>query len=201
MKLPIYLFLIIIGMPIWAILWNAPDATLWRVAEEAGGYVAVIVLLVLSPSLLRRLFGRRVRRPTARALARAEWPASLTNPEMEAFTLAWLRAHGWMAGYATDAEAEGTYLTAVRGPIMLTLLCDVAGEAMIPMTLRTFAQTSARLGAGHAVVLTLSRAALPQMAVEAAGAIGIRLLRVAELPQLDALAPAEPAPAGEPAHA
>jgi hypothetical protein len=193
MKLPIYLFLLVVGLPIWAILWTAPEQTLRQVAEESIGAVAVFALLLFAPRLLRRLFGRRTRRPSARAAGRLDWPASLTNAEMETFCLAWLRAHGWMASYATDAEAESTYLTAVRGQVVLTVLCDTAGEAMIPVTLRTFAQTSARLRATVPVVVTLSRAALPHPATEAARAAGVRLLRVAELAQLDALAEA-PAP-------
>ena len=200
MKLPIYSFLLIVVMPMWAILWTAPPETLRVVAGEAGTGLGLVVLALAAPGLLRRLFARRARRPVARAVAGLDWPASLTRAEMEAFCLAWLRSHSWSAGYTTEAEV--VYLAATRGGVTLTVLCDVAGEELNPATLRAFAQASERLRATHPVLLTLLRAALPHPATAAARAAGVMLLRVAELPRLDALASAgtqaepEPAAAG-----
>ncbi len=200
MKLPIYSFLLIVAMPMWAILWTAPPETLRLVAEEAGTGLGLVVVALAAPGLLRRLFARRPRRPTARAVAGLDWPVSLTRAEMEAFCLAWLRAHGWSAGYTTEADV--VYLAATRGAVTLAVLCDVAGEELNPATLRAFAQASERLLATHPVLLTLLRAVLPHPVTAAARAAGVRLLRVADLPQLDTLAPptapaeAEPAAAG-----
>ena len=189
MKLPIYSFLLIVVVPVWAMLWNAPPDTLRVVAEEGSAGLVLVAVALAAPGLLRRLFARRARRPVARAVAGLDWPASLTRAEMEAFCLAWLRSRGWSADYTTDADA--VYLAATRGAVRLAVLCDVAGEELNPATLRAFAQASERLLATHPVLLTLLRAALPHPATAAARAAGVRLLRVAELPRLDALAEAD----------
>ena len=200
MKLPIYLFLLIVGLPMWAMLWNAPADTLQRVGMEAGGTLLLFVIALSAPGLLRRLRRRRARRPSARAVAGLDWPARLNRAELEAFCLEWLRTQGWSAAYTTDPDpqAEGVYLMATREAVTLTVLCDVGGEELNPATLRAFAQASQRLRATHPVLLTLTRATIPPPAAAAARGAGVMLLRVRELPTLNNLAPPAPASAAEP---
>ena len=93
-------------------------------------------------------------------------------------------------------ETEGIYVLATEGPTTVGIMCDQGGEELNPAVIRTFALEATTQGVTHPVLLTLLRGKLPPPAEHAARAAGVRLLRVAELPQLDGLVPAA---ASEPA--
>jgi len=198
MGFPIFSFLLLFCAPVAAIMYWVPMSSVLRSAAVTGIAALLLAVAFFAPRLLRRAFGRRERQPTARALARPSWPAGLSRKEMETFCGAWLSARGWTVALATDPdpEAEGVYVLATRADApMLAVLCDQRGESLNPADIRAFAVESGRLGASHAAVLTLRPGPLPHPAVEAARQTGVRLLRVAELPQTDALIRApEPAP-------
>jgi hypothetical protein len=155
-----------------------------------------VILLVVAALLLRRLLPRlrfrRVRRPNPRTLAALDWPRNLTRGELEAHCAAWLRVQGWEVTLSTDPapEAEGVYILAAKGPTTVGIMCDHRGEDFNPAIIRTFALEASFIGVTHPVLLTLLRGPLPHPAEHAARAAGVRLLRVPDLPQLDALVPA-----------
>jgi Restriction endonuclease len=192
MKFPILSFAILFGLPMACIIASLPPTSLHDVAKTTGLAVLLAVAAVLLTVLLGRLFRRRRRVPSARALARLAWPDSLSRGEMEGFCAAWLRSRGWTVTLTTepDEESPGVYLIARRGGASLTVLCDPRGEDLNPAGIRAFAFAAARAGDTRPVLLTLARRTLPHAAEAAARQAGVTLLRVAELPTLDALAPA-----------
>jgi len=159
--------------------------------------LALIVALLLIARLLRVRRARRLRTPSASALAEPNWPADLSRAELEGYAIAWLRAHGWAVtlGSGPDPKAEAVYILARRGAVTLGVLCDQEFEEFNPAIIRTFALDIGVLGATQAVLLTMAPGPLPHPAEPAARAAGVRLLRVAELAELDALAPAATEPA------
>jgi hypothetical protein len=192
MRLPIFFFVVLFGLPMATIIVNLPLEALRKVELAVGLAVLLAVAVVLLPRLLRRLSRRRDRVPTARALTDLAWPESLNRSEMETFCFAWLHAQGWTVSLATDPDwgAEGVYLMAHRGGTTIAVLCDPRGEELNPAAIRAFAQAGAQLGATGFVLLSLPRNELPSPAQAAARQAGVTLLRVADLPQLNALAPA-----------
>lgn len=194
MKLPILSFTILFLMPMAAIIATLPLESLRHVEKVIGIAVLLAVAAALLPGLLRRMLRRRPRVPSARALARFEWPESLSRSEMEAFCVAWLRTQGWTVTLTADPdeEAEDVYLSARRAGATVTVLCDPRGEELNPAGIRAFALAAAQAGGTHAVLLTLARRKLPHPVEAAAREAGVTLLSVADLPRLDALAPTLP---------
>jgi hypothetical protein len=192
MNFAILCFLVLFCLPMAIIMAALPPQTLMAVAEQTGVAALLFVAALLLPRLLRPLRRRRERRPTARALARLDWPRSLTRGELENHCAAWLRSHGWQVTLASDPEknAEAVFVMASHGDTTVAVLCDRQGEELNPATIRAFAHAATELGATRHVLLTLRRGKLPPPAEAAARQAGVRLLRIAELPQLDALAPA-----------
>jgi len=196
MNFGILCFVLLFCLPMGMIIASLPPATLQQVAIEAGGAVLLFVAVLLLPRLLRGLSRHHVRTPSPGALASLDWPHSLTRNELETFCAAWLRGRGWTVTLATDPEKqeEAVYLLAERGSLTAAVLCDRRGEEINPAGIRAFAHGAAELGATQFALVTLSRGKLPPPSEAAARRAGVKLLRVADLPQLDALAPAQPAP-------
>jgi hypothetical protein len=185
-----YVFLFVI--PVGAIIAVLDPPSLRYVATMAGLAVLAALAILLLPRLLRRLRRRGLRQPSRAALASLNWPADLNRAELELHCAAWLRAHGWQVALTThpDPDATSVYVMAARGPVTVGVLCDQRGEDLNPAVIRAFAKGSAALGATRSVLLTLVRGPLPQPCEVAARQAGVQLLRVTELPQINAFAPA-----------
>lgn len=197
----IFWFIVLLGLPMASIIWTREQADQQRILLTIGLSALAFIAALLLPRLLRRVRFRRLRRPSARALATLAWPANLTRGELEQYCIAWLQAQGWAVRLSTDPEPEidRVYILATRGAGTVGVMCDQGGEDLNPAIIRALALESARLRVTHPVLLTLVPGRLPSPAEIAARNAGVRLLRVAELPQLAELAPepaAEPAVAG-----
>ena len=192
MNFGILCFVLLFALPMAAIIATLRPETMARVAEETGLGIVLFVAGLLLPRLIRRLLRRRERLPSAAVLARPDWPPSLTRHELEKHCMAWLRARGWDAALASDPvkDPDAIYVMATRGEVAVAVQCDRRGEELNPAAIRAFALSAAHLGAARTALLTLSRDKFPPPAEIAARQAGVMLLRVADLPQLDALAPA-----------
>jgi hypothetical protein len=201
MPCSIIAFVILFVLPIGVIITLLRPAAQLHVATMSGLATLAFIAALLLPKLWRRVRARRVRLPVARTLAALDWPASLTRAELEAHCAAWLRGRGWDVTLTThpDPEAEGVYLMATRAATTVAVMCDQRGEDLNPAIIRAFAKESALLGATQAVLLTLVPGKLPYPAETAARQAGVRLLRAADLPQLDTLGPAPAPDTAEPA--
>jgi hypothetical protein len=195
MNFGILMFVILFCIPMGTMIWLLSPEAQEHVAFVMAGFAAVVALAVILPPLIRSLRAPRARTPSPRAVDRLKWPTSLTRSEMESYSTAWLRAHGWQVSLSMepDQHAADVYLMATRGAETLAILCDTAGEELNPAAIRALAQGAAALGATRFVVLTLTRGKLPPPAEAAARRAGVLLLHVPELGNLNALAP-EPAP-------
>ncbi len=195
MNFGILMFVILFCIPMGSMIWLLSPESQEHVATVMAGFVALIVLALIVPPLLRRVFVRRARRPSPGAVARLKWPDSLTRSEMEAYCAAWLRAHGWQVSLSMepDQHASDVYVMAARGAETVAILCDRAGEELNAAAIRALAQGAAALGATRFVVLTLTRGKMPRPAEIAADRAGVLLLHVADLGKLETLTPAQAA--------
>lgn len=191
MNFGILMFVILFCFPMGGMIWLLSPEAQEHVAFVMAGFVALLAVVAVLPMLFRRLNVRHARAPSARAVARLKWPASLSRGEMETFCTQWLRSHDWKVSLAMepDQHAADVYLMATRGTETVAFLCDTAGEELNPAAIRALAQGASDLGATRFVVLTLTRGKLPPPAEAAAKRAGVLLLHVPDLGKLDALAP------------
>jgi hypothetical protein len=192
MKLIFLSFAILFVLPMSVMIGVLPDQTKLRVAGSVALAVVLFGAALLLPRLLRWLAGRRARMPSPRRLALLDWPDTLTQGQMEACCVAWLRGRGWDATLVTDSaqQAEDVFVLATLGPRQVVLLCDRYGEGLNPAEIRAFAAAGAEFAGARRVLVTLLRGKLPRAAEVAAAQAGVTLLRVPELSRLDELVPA-----------
>src|SRR5579871_5537958 len=136
----VFAFVFLFAVPMATLIAVGSPAQQIHVAEMTGLAALVFVIALLLPSVRRRLRFQRVRRPVPGMLDRLDWPADLTQTELEAHCAAWLRAQGWVVTMATDADptAAAVYIMAARGATTVGMMCDRAGETLNPAIIRVF---------------------------------------------------------------
>ena len=193
MKLIFLSFAILFVLPMSVMIGVLPEDTKLQVAGSVALAAMLFGAALLLPRLLRWLGGWRRRMPSPRRLALLDWPDTLTQGQMEACCVAWLRGRGWAATLVTDTAqpTEDVFILATLGADKVVLLCDRYGEGLNPVEIRAFAAAGAGFAGARCVLVTLLRDKLPRAAEAAARQEGVTLLRVPELARLDALAPAD----------
>jgi hypothetical protein len=204
MFLAILVFVLAIALPFALKLAMLPaDIT----NRALVGVAIAIVLALLVGVVWRRLVAPpaapRVRVPDPATVGRLQWPANLSETELEAFCTAFLRGQGWAVAPVVSNAASGLYLELRRDGAHALMMCDATTDAPRPALVRAAALVARDFAPARPVLARQAGLAFSRASEQAAREHGVVLVTAADLPDLaDRLAAARASVAPpEPAHA
>ena len=189
-----FLFIWIVLVPI-ALRLSLNDPSLLNELLLAGA------LLVLAFAAARILLARRNRRrteaaqraPDSSVVAGLNWPATLTQADLEAHCTAYLEQAGWSVSTAKVSESDAVFLDVLNDDTRALIRCVPVGKAITNLELRALVIAAQSFPGARPVVLTPGKSAL--FAIQAASNAGVAMLAPADLARLPELAaPSLPPP-------
>jgi hypothetical protein len=161
----------------------------------------VAALGILAYAAARILLARRLRRrqeaaraaPDSAAVAALNWPASLSQADLEAHCTAYLEQAGWSVSTAKVSQSDAVFLDVLNDDMRALIRCVPVGKAITNLELRALVIAAQSFPGARPVVLTPGKSAL--FAIQAASNAGVAMLTPADLARLPELAaPSLPPP-------